>query len=92
MRLLVTPSFARTVKKLHARQKADLDEAVQAIAIDPGIGEAKVGDLAGIQVYKFRLTNQLYLVAYRILDEETIKLLMVCPHENFYRELKRMEN
>ena len=66
MRLLVTPSFARTVKKLHPRQKADLDEAVQAIASDPGIGEAKVGDLAGIQVYKFRLTNQLYLVAYRI--------------------------
>ena len=92
MRLLVTPSFARTVKKLHPRQKADLDEAVRAIASDPGIGEPKVGDLAGIQVYKFRLTNQLYLVAYRILDEETIKLLMVGPHENFYRELKRIES
>jgi len=34
----------------------------------------------------------LYLVAYRILDEETIKLLMVGPHENFYRELKRIES
>ncbi len=91
MRLLVTPTFARTVKKLHARQKAELDDAVRAIANDPGLGEAKVGDLAGIQVYKFRMANQLCLVAYRVLDEETIKLLMVGPHENFYRDLKLRE-
>lgn len=92
MHLLVTPTFERAVKKLHPRQKADLDDAVRAIAGDPGIGEAKVGDLAGIQVYKFRLGNQMSLLAYRILAEDTVKLLMVGPHENFYRELKRLEN
>ena len=47
MRLLVTPTFERTVKKLHRQQKADLDEAVRAVANDTEIGEAKVGDLAG---------------------------------------------
>lgn len=92
MRLLVTPTFARALKKLHSRQKADLDAAVRTIANDPGIGEAKLGDLAGAQVYKLRMTNQLCLVAYRMLDEETIKLLMVGPHENFYRDLKRVES
>ncbi len=92
MRLLVTPTFARAVKKLHPRQKADLDEAVRAIAEDPAIGEAKAGDLVGIQVYKFRMTNQLCLVAYRILDPQTIKLLMIGPHENFYRDIKRVES
>ena len=92
MRLLVTPTFTRAVKKLHPRQKADLDEAVRAIAADPTIGEAKVGDLVGIQVYKFRMTRQLCLIAYRVLDPETIKLLMVGPHENFYRDLKRVED
>jgi mRNA interferase RelE/StbE len=91
MRLLVTPTFARAVKKLHPRQKADLDEAVRAICADPGVGEAKVGDLAGVQVYKFRMANQLSLVAYLVLDEETVKLLMVGPHENFNRDLKRVE-
>jgi mRNA-degrading endonuclease RelE of RelBE toxin-antitoxin system len=91
MRLLVTPTFARTVKKLHVRQKVELDDAVRAIANDPSLGETKVGDLAGIQVYKFRMANQLCLVAYRVLDEETIKLLMVGPHENFYRDLKLRE-
>lgn len=92
MRLLVTPTFARAVKRLHPRQKADLDEAVRAISGNPGIGEIKVGDLAGVQVYKFRMANQLCLVAYRMLDEETVKLLMVGPHENFYRDLKRVED
>ena len=92
MRLLVTPTFARSAKKLHPRQKADLDAAVRAVANDPGIGETKVGDLAGIQVYKFRMANQLCLLAYRVLDEDTVKLLMVGPHENFYRDIKRMKD
>jgi len=89
MRLLVTPTFKRTVKKLNRQQKSDLDEAVQAIARDSLVGEHKIGDLAGVQVYKFRITKQLCLLAYRVLDEDTIKLLMVGPHENFYRDLRR---
>ena len=91
MRLLVTPTFERTVKKLHRQQKAELDEAVRTIASTPEIGEAKVGDLAGVQVYKFKMINQPCLLAYRVLDPRTIKLLMVGPHENFYRDLKRMD-
>lgn len=92
MRLLVTPTFTRAVKRLHRGQKADLDEAVRIIAKDPEIGEAKVGDLAGVQVYKFRMANQLCLVAYRVMDTDTVKFLMVGPHENFYRDLKRVES
>ena len=91
MRILVTPTFERTVKKLHRQQKAALDEAVRTIAGEPEAGETKVGDLAGVQVYKFRMGNLLCLLAYRVLDENTLKLLMVGPHENFYRDLKRTE-
>ncbi|MFM8646315.1 MAG: type II toxin-antitoxin system RelE/ParE family toxin [Methylocystis sp.] len=92
MRLLVTPTFERTVKKLHQQQKAAPDEAVHVIAAAPDIGEVKVGDLLGVQVYKFKMINQLCLSAYRVLDPQTIKLLMVGPHENFYRDLMRMKN
>jgi mRNA-degrading endonuclease RelE of RelBE toxin-antitoxin system len=91
MRILVTATFERTVKKLHRQQKAALDEAVRTIAGQPEAGETKVGDLAGVQVYKFRMGNLLCLLAYRVLDENTLKLLMVGPHENFYRDLKRTE-
>ncbi len=92
MRILLTPTFERAVKKLHRQQKEALDEAVRMIANQPEAGETKVGDLAGVQVYKFRMGTMLCLVAYRILDESTLKLLMVGPHENFYRKLKRAEH
>ena len=84
MRLLVTPSFVRATKKLHPPQKLELDAALRAISNDPVAGEAKVGDLAGVRVYKFRLSNQMYLLAYRILDTESLKLLTLGSHENFY--------
>ena len=89
MRILVTPTFERAVKKMHKQQKAALDEVVRTIASRPEAGDTKVGDLAGVQVYKFRMDNLLCLLAYRVLDENTLKLLMVGPHENFYRDLKR---
>jgi mRNA-degrading endonuclease RelE of RelBE toxin-antitoxin system len=92
MRILVTPTFDRAVKKLHRKQKAELDVAVKAVVGDTEIGEAKVGDLIGIRVYKFHMANQLCLIAYRVIDESSIKLLMIGSHENFYRELKRLES
>ena len=91
MQILVTPTFVRAVKKLHRQQKDALDEAVRKIATQPEAGETKVGDLVGIQVYKFRMGSMLCLMAYRILDVDTIKLLMIGPHENFYRDLKRLD-
>lgn len=92
MRILVTPSFVKATKKLHRPQKTELDDAVRAVSINPEIGEAKVGDLLGVRVYKFRLSNQLCLLAYRVLDAESLKLLTFGPHENFYRDLKRLDD
>jgi len=45
-----------------------------------------------VRVYKFRMESLLCLLAYRILDEGTLKLLMVGPHENFYRDLKQLDS
>ena len=92
MRLLVTPTFIRATKKLHSPQKLELDAALRVISANPAIGEAKVGDLVGIRVYKFRLGNQMCLLAYRILDEESLKLITLGSHENFYRDLKRKDD
>jgi len=89
MRLLITASFAKATKKLHTPQKVELDAALKLISKDPFMGEAKVGDLVGVYVYKFRLSEQQVLLAYRIVDQESIKLLTLGSHENFYRDLKR---
>ena len=79
--------FKRAYKRLHGNQKADVDDAVLAIVADPTLGEAKVGDLAGVFVYKFQCVKQAYLLAYEY-DPETRVLLLVGSHENFYRALK----
>lgn len=85
-----THDFARTAKKLSKQQKLELDEAVKVVSNTPEIGEMKQGDLAGVQVYKFRMNNQLALLAYRFESEiVTLYLLKIGSHENFYRDLKR---
>ncbi|MBL6928673.1 MAG: type II toxin-antitoxin system RelE/ParE family toxin [Rhodospirillales bacterium] len=89
-RFVQTPTFKRAVKRLHKAQKQALDDAVRTIADNPTCGEAKVGDLAGVRVYKFRMDNSLILLAYEHFEaENTIKLLALGSHQNFYRNLKR---
>lgn len=89
MQILVTPSFERTLKKLHPNQKKSLDKAVAAIAAEPQLGDQKLGDLDGIYVYKFKLVDKQWLLAYRVISSKKMKLLLLGPHENFYRELKK---
>lgn len=89
MKIFVTTTFSRTAKKLHPNQKKALDRAIAEIAKRPGIGDAKVGDLEGIYVYKFKIGTLLYLLGYSYMSEGSIKLLVLGPHENFYRDLKR---
>lgn len=90
MKILAAPTFLRTSKKLHANQKKALDKAIKAVSADPGVGKAKVGDLAGIAVYKFKVQGVEWLLAYRVMSSRELKLLVVGPHENFYRNLKRI--
>jgi mRNA-degrading endonuclease YafQ of YafQ-DinJ toxin-antitoxin module len=88
MRIVETPHFRKSVKRLHRNQKEDLDQAVRAVLETPVIGEQKLGDLAWLRVYKFRMVNQLTLLAYEITFAETIVLHDLGSHENFYRDLK----
>ena len=81
-------AFKRVYKKLAAGQQAVVDDAVRMIIAEPGIGEAKKGDLAGVHVYKFPLNRQQMLLAYE-WDPKTRVLLLLGSHENFYRDLKR---
>jgi mRNA-degrading endonuclease YafQ of YafQ-DinJ toxin-antitoxin module len=81
-------AFARTYKKLHLQQKKDVDTAVEVIVSNPLVGDAKRGDLSGVYVYKFKSQTQLLLLAYAF-DPQTLHLLLLGTHENFYRDLKR---
>ena len=88
-----SPSFSRIAKKLHAKDKQVLDDAIQWIAVNHAGGEEKKGDLAGVFVYKFKLNHQETLLAYELKPDKfkpsELVLLAVGPHENFYTALKR---
>ncbi len=90
MKILQTPTFGKQIKKLHKNQKKELDEAVGSVYKKPLIGEMKKGDLDGVRVYKFKMVNQLTLLAYQFdEDESQLVLLAFGSHENFYRDLKK---
>ncbi|VFN02519.1 MAG: ParE-like toxin of type II toxin-antitoxin system, partial [Candidatus Kentron sp. G] len=60
------------------------------IMAEPKTGRMKVGDLAGIRVYKFKVKSQLYLCSYIVdTDNAQITLLYFGTHENFYRDHSR---
>jgi len=89
-RILQTPSFRKTVKKLNANQKKDLDTAVKALAANPDLGNSKKGDLSFLLVYKFKMAKQLTLLGYSYDDANlTLELMALDSHENFYRDIKR---
>ncbi len=85
-----TPRFDRAIKKILPAEKKALDSAVKNIVAQPFKGEAKKGDLSGMQVVKFRYLKQQMLLAYSVsLDGTQLVLMGYGVHENFYRDLKR---
>lgn len=88
--VLQTASFKRTVKKLHANQKQDLNQAIKELMDDPLLGEQKKGDLHFLRVYKFKMLKQLTLLGYSYEDGTLVlELIALGSHENFYRDLKQ---
>lgn len=69
-------------------EKETLDREVKKIAEDPAMGEEKKGDLKGVFVHKFEFKTTRYLLAYRKVDND-LELVMIGPHENYYRDLKQ---
>ena len=90
MQVIQTKRFERVYKKLHKNQLSDVNRAIKEIIENPQIGEQKKGDLAEIMVYKFKMVNQLTLLAYSYDDEKIILTFTALgTHENFYRDIKR---
>ncbi len=87
MKILQSRSFERKVKKFTKAEKKKLDEQIRKIANNPSIGSEKKGDLRGVYVHKFKIQTNQYLLAYRFADKD-LELIMIGPHENYYRDLK----
>ncbi len=82
------PTFKRVYKKLHPSIRAHVNNAIKDVVNNPTIGHEKKGDLRGIFVYKFKVNQQEFLLAYE-WDEANRLLLALGVHENFYRDSKQ---
>lgn len=82
------PPFKKYVKKLPRHLQQVVLDAVEDVLSNTDVGEVKLGDLRGIQVYKFTMGRQLTLLAYKVQNDSLI-LYQAGPHENFYRDLKK---
>ncbi len=87
MKILQSRSFERKVKKFTKAQMKKLDKEIQKIVDNPSIGSEKRGDLRGVFVHKFKIHTLQYLLAYRFTREH-LELIIIGPHENYYRDLK----
>lgn len=88
MRIYQSRSFGQKVKKMSRQEKEILDRELRKIAGDASIGEEKKGDLGGVFVHKFKIKTAQYLIAYRKTGKD-LELIMIGPHENYYRDLKQ---
>ena len=88
MKIYQSRSFEKKVKKLSRQEKKILDEEIQKIAKEPAVGVEKKGDLRGVYLHKFKIRTQQYLLSYRFTGDR-LELIMIGPHENYYRDLKR---
>ena len=90
MKVVQTGTFSRTIKKLHKKEKEAVDQAIGNIVANVGIGAMKKGALAGVRVHKFKVADKQYLLAYRYdKKSNSITLLALGSHENFYRGLSK---
>ena len=88
MKIYQSRSFEKKVKKMPKAEKDILDKEIHKIAEAQAIGEEKKGDLRGVLVYKFKIKTIQHLLAYRKVERD-LELIMLGPHENYYRDLKQ---
>ncbi|MBN1683922.1 MAG: type II toxin-antitoxin system RelE/ParE family toxin [Gammaproteobacteria bacterium] len=81
MIVVQTRNFSKQKKLLHANQINLLDKAVKTILENPEIGIQKKADLKDVRVYKFKIFQQQYLLAY-LLEETQIILLAIGSHRD----------
>ncbi len=76
---------------MHKKQIKIIDKEISKIVKNPEIGQIKRGALKGVQIHKFYIEKQLFLLAYQ-LEEDVLNLIMVGSHENYYRNLNKYYN
>ncbi len=86
MQILQSASFKKKVRQFHKQEKRILDNQIRKILKNSAIGQEKKGNLKGVFVHKFKIHATQYLLSYRFVGNN-LELIMIGPHENYYRDL-----
>ena len=87
MRIIQSRMFEKRVRRFRKQEKQLLDQQVKKIVKSPSVGQEKRGELRGIFVHKFKIHATQYLLSSRMAGPDTLELIMIGPHENYYRDL-----
>lgn len=87
MKIYQSRIFENKIKKFLKQEKGILDKEIKRIIENPFVGEEKKGDLRGVYIHKFKIKSIQYLLSYRMINDG-LELIMIGPHENYYRDLK----
>lgn len=82
----------RYFKKLREEGLKDAHRiALNRLAQNPHVGQAKRGDLAGLYGYDVRYAGDNYEIAYRVYEEDVQRIVIVLAGSrgDFYEQLKR---
>lgn len=72
------------------RQLIALHEAMDLLLKNPQSGQQKVGDLAALFVFKYKIGSEEWLLGYTVnAIKKVITWHAVGHHENFYRDIKK---
>ena len=83
------PRFAKSKRRLPPKAQLIVDDEVRRVVENPLAGEQKTGALKGVRVVKLKIGPQQLLLAYQFdAKRNTLEVLDIGPHENFYRELQ----
>lgn len=84
-----TRRFEKALCKLSEAYLKVVEDQIDIIIANPEIGEQKKGDLSHLRVHKFRINQQLFLLAYAWIENALeLYLLQLGSHENFYQKMK----
>ncbi|GBE04655.1 MAG TPA: type II toxin-antitoxin system RelE/ParE family toxin [Nitrospirae bacterium] len=88
MKIYQSRIFENKIKKFLKQEKRILDKEIKRIIENHFVGEEKKGDLRSVYIHKFKIKTIQYLLSYRMINDG-LELIMIGPHENYYRDLKR---
>jgi mRNA-degrading endonuclease RelE of RelBE toxin-antitoxin system len=90
--ILLSRTADKAQRKLDAPLRRLICEALQRIAHQPErVGERLTKPLTGVYSHHITYQGKEFRIAYQIsVETESIVVLLIGPHENFYRKLKNL--